>query len=53
MFTALQRKYPWVLPTVSYRSEAGLRERLRKAVVVPAERAAKRMRRLKHPRPPS
>jgi len=50
MFTALQRKYPWVLPTVKYRSRAGLLRRLKKAVIEPAERAALEIRRWKHPR---
>jgi len=49
MFTALQRKYPWVLPTVSYRTGAGLVRRLRRAVIEPAEHAAKQIRRAKHP----
>jgi hypothetical protein len=52
MFTALQRKYPWVLPTVSYRSAQGLVRRLRRDVVDPAERMARRMRQAKHPRAP-
>jgi len=50
MFTALQRKYPWVLPTVTYRDETNLLRRLRRAVIEPAERAATEIRRLKHPR---
>jgi uncharacterized protein YjbI with pentapeptide repeats len=50
MFTALQRKYRWVLPTVPYRSEASLVRKLRTAVIEPAERAAAMIRRLKHPK---
>jgi hypothetical protein len=50
MFTALQRKYPWVLPTVTYRDEENLKRKLRKKVIEPAERAAATFRRLKHPR---
>lgn len=50
MFTALQRKYPWVLPTVRYRSAAGLVRSLRPKVVEPAERMARRLRNAKHPR---
>lgn len=53
MFTALQRKYPWVLPTVRYRSTKGLLGKLEKEVVRRAEREAARMRRAKHPAPPS
>jgi hypothetical protein len=50
MFTALQRKYSWVLPTVKYRSAAGLVKRLRRDVIGPAQRAARRIRLAKHPR---
>ena len=50
LFTALQRKYPWVLPTVKYRSAAGLVRRLRTDVVDPARRAARQIRLAKHPR---
>jgi len=51
MFRALQRKYPWVLPTVSYRTAAGLVSRLEADVIRPARRLANRIRRLKHPDP--
>lgn len=47
MFGALQRKYPWVLPTVRYRTAAGLVRRLERDVIGPARRCAGRMRRLK------
>ncbi|MHC4153578.1 MAG: pentapeptide repeat-containing protein [Planctomycetota bacterium] len=50
MFTALQRKYPWVLPTVTYRDEENLLRRLKRTVIEPAERAAAALRRSKHPR---
>jgi hypothetical protein len=36
MFAALQRKYPWVLPTVTYRSEKDLTRKLQKQVIEPA-----------------
>lgn len=49
MFTALQRKYPWVLQTVTYRDEKNLLRKLKKAVIEPAERAAVAIRRSKHP----
>ncbi len=49
MFTALQRKYPWVLPVVTYRDENHLAKKLKKGVVAPAERMANRMRALEHP----
>jgi hypothetical protein len=51
MFTALQRKYPWVLPVVTYRDEKHLLKVLRQRIVAPAERMANRMRALKHPGP--
>jgi len=50
MFTALQRKYPWVLPTVTYRNESHLVRKLRRTVIEPAAKAASAIRRLKHPR---
>jgi hypothetical protein len=50
MFTALQRKYPWVLPTVTYHSEKSLIRNLRRSVIQPATKLAKEIRRLKHPR---
>jgi hypothetical protein len=53
MFTALQRKYPWVLPTVRYRDERSLLRKLRRSIIVPAERAARLARRTKHPAPPT
>lgn len=49
MFGALQRKYRWVLPTVRYRTAAGLVSRLDRDVIQPARRAANQIRRLKHP----
>jgi uncharacterized protein YjbI with pentapeptide repeats len=37
MFPALQRKYPWVMPTVSYRDVDQLVKRLETGIVQPAE----------------
>jgi uncharacterized protein YjbI with pentapeptide repeats len=50
MFKALQRKYQWVLPTVTYRDPDSLMRKLRKKVIEPAEKAAAQIRRLKHPK---
>jgi hypothetical protein len=49
MFTALQRKYRWVLPTTKYRTARGLARRLERDVIGPAREAAKKIRRAKHP----
>lgn len=38
MFASLQRKYPWVLPTVVYSSEQDLVKRLRAQIIKPAQR---------------
>lgn len=50
MFTALQRKYPWVLRTVQYRDEKDLMRKLKRRVIRPAELKAATIRRLKHPK---
>jgi hypothetical protein len=50
MFTALERKYPWVLPIVHYRSPKDVVSRLKKEIVDPAEKKAECLRYLKHPR---
>lgn len=49
MFSALERKYHWVLPPVSYTSVANLRLKLKTKIVDPAEARARTLRRLKHP----
>lgn len=49
MFTSLQRKYSWVLPTVQYRDEAHLLKLLPTRIVDPAARMARSLRRAKHP----
>jgi uncharacterized protein YjbI with pentapeptide repeats len=48
MFDALQRKYEWVLPTVSYRSVRGLLRQLERKVIRPAERLSEKLRAMKH-----
>lgn len=47
MFASLQRKFGWVLPTVTYRDEADLARRLRSRVIAPAERMARWLRSVK------
>lgn len=49
MFTALSRKYPWVLPLVRYQTSKGLVRRLGADIIRPAEVVARRVRRMKHP----
>jgi len=56
MFSALQKKYSWVLPTFVYEDEAHLLRSLKKQIVAPAEKACRRLRRTKsgaQPRPRS
>lgn len=49
MFSSLQRKYFWVLPTFAYRSQKHLIRSLGPKVIEPAERMVARLRRLKNP----
>ena len=49
MFSALQRKYFWVVPTVVYRSEKQLVRSLKESIIDPAEKMVQRLRRLKNP----
>lgn len=49
MFSSLQRKYFWVLPTVVYRSEKQLVRSIKKAIIDPAEMMVRKLRRLKNP----
>ena len=49
MFSALQRKYPWVMDVVKFRTANGLARRLRQDVIDPAERLSARLHRMKHP----
>lgn len=48
MFDALQRKYEWVLPTVSYRSVRGLLRLLERKIIRPAEKLSEKLRAMKH-----
>ena len=49
MFSALQRKYLWVVPTVVYTSERQLVRSLEESIIKPAEKMVGRLRRLKNP----
>jgi hypothetical protein len=49
MFSSLQRKYFWVLPTIVYRSEKQLVGSLKESIIDPAEKMVRRLRRLKNP----
>lgn len=51
MFSSLQSKYFWVLPTFTYRSEADLIGSLKEKVIDPAEKMMRRLRALKTRRP--
>jgi uncharacterized protein YjbI with pentapeptide repeats len=48
MFTSLQRKFGWVLPTVTYGSEKELARKLSRQVIAPAEKMARWLRSVKH-----
>ncbi len=48
MFSALQRKYAWVLPTVEYKTDQHLIRQFKNKIVTPAVALARRLRRMKH-----
>jgi uncharacterized protein YjbI with pentapeptide repeats len=50
MFGALQRKYPWVLPTVKYRTAASLARHLKEWIIEPAKAKSRELRAMKHGR---
>jgi uncharacterized protein YjbI with pentapeptide repeats len=51
MFFALQHKYPWVLAPVRYRDEKHLIDQLKTHVIRPAEALAKKLQKMKYPKP--